>query len=107
MLYIKWVYRLKEENDDTRRYKTRLVVKEFQQREGIDFNESFSSAVKHTTIRFVLSIVVVKDLHLEQLDVKTVFLHGDLEEDTYMLQLQGVYHALEGAVGLQVKEESL
>jgi len=52
-LYNKWVYRLKE-NNDTKRYKARLVVKEFQQREGIDFNEIFSLVVKLTTIRYVL-----------------------------------------------------
>jgi len=61
-------------------------VKEFQQREGIDFNEIFSLVVKLTTIRSVLSIVAAEDLHLKQLDVKTAFLHGDLE-DIYMLQL--------------------
>jgi len=45
--------------------------------------------VKYTTIRSVLSIVTMENLHLEQLDVKSAFLHGDLEEDIYMLQLQG------------------
>ena len=57
----------------------------FQQREDIDFNKIFSPVVKHTTIKFVLSIVAVEDLHLEQLDVKTAFLHDDME-DIYMLQ---------------------
>ena len=42
-----------------------------------------------TSIRTILSLVVVEDLHLEQLDVKTSFLHGDLEEDIYMQQPQG------------------
>jgi hypothetical protein len=42
-----------------------------------------------TSIRTILSLVVVEDLHLEQLDVKTTFLHGDLEEDIYMQQPQG------------------
>ena len=42
-----------------------------------------------TSIRTILSIVVVEDLHLEQLDVKTIFLHGDLEEEIYMQQPQG------------------
>jgi hypothetical protein len=41
-----------------------------------------------TSIRTILSLVVVEDLHLEQLDVKTTFLHGDLEEEIYMQQLQ-------------------
>ena len=42
-----------------------------------------------TSIRTILSLVVVEDLHLEQLDVKTAFLHGDLEEEIYMQQPQG------------------
>jgi len=64
-------------------------VREFQQRKSINFNKIFSPIVKLTTIKSMLSIVAVKDLHPEQLDVNTVFLHGDLEEDIYMLQPQG------------------
>jgi len=45
----------------------------------VDFNEVFSPVVKHTFIRFLVSLVAIKDLELEQLDVKTAFLHGDLE----------------------------
>jgi len=45
--------------------------------------------VKLTTIRFILSIVAVEDLHLKQLNVKTVFLHDDLEEDIYLMQPHG------------------
>ena len=45
--------------------------------------------VKHTSIRVLLSLVAQGDLELEQLDVKTVFLHGDLEEEIYMYQLEG------------------
>jgi len=59
-------------------------VKGFQQRESIGVNEIFSHVVKLTTIRFVLSIVAAQDLHMEQLDIKTAFLHGDLEEDIYV-----------------------
>jgi len=55
-----------------------MVVKGFQQRKGIDFNEIFSNVVKLTTIRSVLSIAATTNLHLEQLDVKTLFLYGDL-----------------------------
>ena len=64
-------------------------MREFQQRKSINFNKIFSPIVKLTTIKSMLSIVAVKDLHPEQLDVNTVFLHGDLEEDIYMLQPQG------------------
>ena len=88
-LHNKWVYRIKNEHDGSKRYKARLVVKGFQQKEGIDYTEIFSPVVKMLTIRLVLGMVVAENLHLEQLDVKTAFLHGDLEEDIYMIQLKG------------------
>jgi hypothetical protein len=50
----------------------------FSQNKVIDFDEIFSPIVKMTSIRTILSLVVVEDLHIEQLDVKTTFLHGDL-----------------------------
>jgi len=65
------------------------VVKGFAQKHGIDFDEIFSPVVKITSIRNVLGIVATKYLHLEQLDVKTAFLHGDLEEELYMQQPEG------------------
>lgn len=88
-LHNKWLYRVKEEHDGSMRYKARLVVKGFQQKEGIDYNDIFAPVVKLTTIRTVLSIVASQDLYLEQLDVKTAFLHGDLEEEIYMHQPEG------------------
>ncbi|KAE8695627.1 Potassium transporter 10 [Hibiscus syriacus] len=87
-LHNKWIYRIKEEHDGSKRYKARLVVKGFQQKECIDYNEIFSPVVKLSTIRLVLKIVAAENLHLEQLDVKTTFLHGDLEEEIYMRQLE-------------------
>ena len=88
-LHNKWAYRIKNEHDGSKRYKARLVVKGFQQKEGIDYTEIFSPVVKMSTIRLVLGMVAVENLHLEQLDVKTTFFHGDLEEDLYMIQLEG------------------
>ncbi|GJR51063.1 retrovirus-related pol polyprotein from transposon TNT 1-94 [Tanacetum coccineum] len=85
-LQSKWVFRVKEEQDGKKRYKARLVVKSFQQKQRVDYNEIFSPVVKMTTIRLVLSIVAAENLHLEQLDVKIAFLHGDLDEDIYMTQ---------------------
>ncbi|KAH9762162.1 Integrase catalytic domain-containing protein [Citrus sinensis] len=76
-------------NDQVERYRTRLVVKEYAQKEGIDFNEIFSPVVRLTTVRIVLAICATFDLHLEHLDVKTAFLHGELEEEIYMLQPEG------------------
>jgi hypothetical protein len=88
-LHNKWVYRVKEEHNGSKRHKARLVVKGFQQKEGIDFTDIFSPVVKLNTIRSVLSIVAAEGLHLEQLDVKTAFLHGDLDEEIYMQQPEG------------------
>jgi hypothetical protein len=57
-------------------------------RKGIYFDEIFSPVVKMNSIRTILSLVSVEYFHLEQLDVKTTFLHGDLEEEIYMQQPQ-------------------
>uniref|UniRef100_A0A803PJ67 Integrase catalytic domain-containing protein n=1 Tax=Cannabis sativa TaxID=3483 RepID=A0A803PJ67_CANSA len=71
------------------RFKARVVTRGFSQRKGVDYNEIFSSVVKHTSIRLMLSIVAINDLELEQLDVNTTFLHGDLEENILVKQLKG------------------
>ena len=71
------------------KYKARLVEKRYSQVEGIDFGEIFSHVAKLTSIRFLLAIVAAFDLEVEQMDVKTTFLHGDLEEEIYMKQHEG------------------
>ncbi|KAH9752597.1 hypothetical protein KPL71_014753 [Citrus sinensis] len=86
----KWVYKIKRDgNDQVERYRARLVVKGYAQKEGIDFNEIFSPLVRLTTVRVVLAMCATFDLHIEQLDVKTTFLHGELKEKIYMLQPEG------------------
>ncbi|KAE8716977.1 cytochrome P450 71A9-like [Hibiscus syriacus] len=86
----KWVFKIKRNGDDqVERYRARLVVKGYAQKECIDFNEIFSPVVRLTTVRVVLAMCATLNLHLEQLDVKTAFLHGNLEEDIYMLQPEG------------------
>ena len=85
----KWVFKLKSgiHGIEKPRFKAQLVAKGYSQREGIDYLDVFSPVVKHVSIRFMLSITVNLDLELEQLDVKTRFLHGTLEEDIYMEKL--------------------
>jgi hypothetical protein len=63
-----------------------LVAKGYSQRDRIDYDEVFSPVVRHTSIRAVLALVADQDLELEQLDVKTAFLHGNLEEEIFMVQ---------------------
>jgi hypothetical protein len=71
------------------KYKARLVTKGYSQVEGIDFGDIFSPIAKLIYIRFLLSIIAYFDLEVEQMDVKTSFLHGDLEEEIYMNPPEG------------------
>jgi hypothetical protein len=86
----KWVFKktLNVEGK-VKKYKVRLVAKGYSQVEGIDFGEIFSYVVNLTSIIFLLSIVVAFDFEVKQMDVKTSFLHGDLEEEIYMKQPEG------------------
>ena len=77
----KWVYKIKhEEHTSKPHYKARLVVKEFSQKKGIDLDEIFAPVVKMSSIRVVLGLATSLDLEVEQMDVKTAFLHGDLDK---------------------------
>jgi hypothetical protein len=87
----KWLFKKKEGLSPAKRvkYKSRLVTRGFSQKEEVEYNEIFLTVVKHTSIRVVLAIVAHQDLDLEQLDVKTTFLHGEFEEEIYMSQPDG------------------
>ena len=71
------------------KFKARLVAKGYSQEEGVDYNEIFSPVVKHCSIRVLLAMVAQFDMELVQLDVKTAFLHGNLNEEIYMSQPDG------------------
>ena len=60
------------------------MAKGFRQQEGVDFDEIFSPVVKMTTLRCVLALAAHMDMDLVQMDVKTAFLHGDLQEEIYV-----------------------
>jgi len=64
-------------------------VKGFSEKKGVDFDEIFSLMVKMTSIRVILGLAARLKLEVEQMDVKTAFLHGDLEEEIYMEQPEG------------------
>jgi hypothetical protein len=83
----KWVYKVKHNADGSvSRYKVRLVAKGYAQTHGIDYEETYSPIAKMTIIRAIITIVAIKGWSLHQMDVKNVFLHGDLQEEVYMEQ---------------------
>ena len=85
------MYKIKDGIPDVeqKRLKARPVVKGFTKKKGIDYTEVFSPIVKHTSIRIILSLVAIYDMHLEQLDVKKPFLNSDLQEEIIMSQPEG------------------
>ena len=85
-----WLFKVKMAVDRTiDKYKARLVAGGDSQKEGIDFHETWAPVVKMTSVRVLLSIAAMYDLELHQMDVKTAFLNGDLEEEIYMRQPEG------------------
>lgn len=66
------------------KYKARLVAKGFFQVAGVDYNETFAPIAKMNSIRLTLAIAVAHGWAIHQMDVKSAFLHGDLDEKIYM-----------------------
>ena len=86
----KWVFKVKRNADgDVSRYKARLVAQGYSQEAGQDYEEVFAPVARYSSIRSVLAIANQLDLEVHQMDVKTAFLNGDLENEIYMEQPEG------------------
>eukprot|EP00253_Pinus_taeda_P019588 PITA_19588 len=86
----KWVFKAKKDSlGNIKRYKARLVAKGFIQKEGIDYTKTFSPLSKKESLHVIMALVAHFDLELQQINVKTTFLNGDLEEEVYMKQPEG------------------
>ena len=89
----KWVYKVKHNAEGLiSRYKARLVTKGYAQTYGIDFEETLSPVAKMATVRAVISMAVAKGWEFQQMDVKNVFLNGELQEEVYMENPEGYVH---------------
>ena len=86
----KWVFRVKTRTDGSLKYKARLVIKGFLQKEGVDYSETFAPVVKYKSLRLLLGIANQRNMEVHQMDVTTAFLHGDLEEEIYMVPPEGL-----------------
>ncbi|RVW53400.1 Retrovirus-related Pol polyprotein from transposon TNT 1-94 [Vitis vinifera] len=86
----KWVFKTKRDaKGNIERFKARLVAKGFTQKEGIDYRDTFSPVSKKDSLRIIMTLIAHFDLELHQMDVKTTFLNGKLDEDIYMEQPEG------------------
>lgn len=85
----KWVYKVKYKNDCVDRFKARLVARGFTQRYGLDYTDTFSPVVRLDTVRILVILANQFQWNIVQIDVKTAFLNGTIEEQIYMLQPEG------------------
>ncbi|KAL4011886.1 hypothetical protein IC575_028950 [Cucumis melo] len=86
----KWIYKRKRDQaGKVQTFKARLVAKGYTQKEGIDYEETFSPVAMIKSMRILLSIATFYDYEIWQMDVKTAFLNGNLEENIYMVQQEG------------------
>nr|GEY77679.1 hypothetical protein [Tanacetum cinerariifolium] len=86
----KWIFKRKMKVDGTiDKFKARLAIQGFRQRERIDYFDTYAPVAHITTIRLLLALTAVHNLVIHQIDVKTTFLNGDLDEEVYMKQPEG------------------
>jgi hypothetical protein len=87
---VKWVYKTKlNEKGEVEKYKARLVAKGYKQEYGVDYKEEFAPVARMDTVRLIISMAAQNSWPIYQLDVKSAFLHGELEEEVYIDQPPG------------------
>ncbi|GJY28515.1 retrovirus-related pol polyprotein from transposon TNT 1-94 [Tanacetum coccineum] len=111
VIALKWIYKVKlDEYGDVLKNKARLVAKGYRQEEGIDFEESFAPVARIEAIRIFIANAATKNMIIYQMDVKTAFLNGDLQEEVFVSQPEGfedqenpthVYHLKKALYGLK------
>ncbi len=83
----KWIYKIKKkEHDEILRYKTRWVIRDFEQIEELNYTKTFISVIKSMSYKVMYVIIAVNDWKIEQMNVKTTFLYEKILEDVYVVQ---------------------
>ena len=86
----KWIFKIKHRVDGSvEKHKARFVARGFSQKEGIDYDEKFAPVDRYTSIRTIIAIASTMGWKLHQMDVKTAFLNGVIEEEVYIEQPEG------------------
>ncbi|GJW75400.1 zinc finger, CCHC-type containing protein [Tanacetum coccineum] len=86
----KWIFKRKLKVDGTiEKFKARLVIQGFKQKSGVDYFDTYAPVARISTIRLLITMASIHNLIIYQMDVKTAFLNGDLDEEVYMNQPQG------------------
>ncbi|GJX67500.1 zinc finger, CCHC-type containing protein [Tanacetum coccineum] len=89
-LSYKWIFKRKMKVDGTvEKFKARLVIQGFKQKSGIDYFDTYAPVARISTIRLLIALASIHSLIIHQMDVKTAFLNGELEEEVYMNQPLG------------------
>ena len=86
----RWVFRNKlDDSGNIVRNKARLVAQGYSQQEGIDYDETYAPVARLEAIRLLIAFAALKNFKLYQMDVKTAFLNGSLNEEVYVKQPPG------------------
>jgi hypothetical protein len=86
----KWLFKIKHVVDGSiEKYKARFFARCFSQKEGIDYEETFTLVARYTSIRTIIALVAKMKWKLHQMDIKTTFLNGVIEQEVYIEQPQG------------------
>ena len=86
----KWIFNKKMKADGSiDKYKARLVIKGYKQKEGLDYFDTYSPVTRISSIQMLIAIAAIHNLEIHQMDVKSAFLNGDLDEEIYMEQPEG------------------
>ena len=91
---IKWIFKRKTDADSSVTiYKARIVAKSFRQVQGVDYGKILSLVAMLKSVRIMLAVAAFYDYEIRQMDVKTAFMNGFLEEELYMMQPEGFYRS--------------